>query len=113
MPVETGDPYRVSCFEEFWPDYVRLHRRPETQRWHAAATCSTGLLLGLGLVLESPLLLLAAPAINHLIAQASHRRFEKNRTLPFKNFAWHTRAELRMLRLVLTGRMQAEVRRWV
>ena len=106
------DPYAVSSFEAFWPHYVRLHQRPETHRWHAVATCSSLLFIGLGLALENPFLLVLGPLADFSIAQSSHRRFEKNRTLPWKNLLWHTRAELRMFRLVFTGRMQAEVLRW-
>ena len=107
----SPDPYAVPTFEEFWPHYVRLHRRPETQALHAVATLSCVSLLGAALVLRQPLLAVAAPLVDYAIAQASHRLFEKNRTTPWKRQLWHTRAELRMLRLVLTGRMRREVAR--
>ncbi len=51
------------------------------------------------------------PLVDYAIAQSSHRLFEKNRTLPWKNTVWHTRAELRMFRLTFTGRMSREVAR--
>jgi hypothetical protein len=35
--------------------------------------------------------------------------FEKNRMSPWKNNAWHARAELRMFRLTVTGKMEREV----
>jgi len=57
-------------------------------------------------MLRRPALLLAAPLADYLISQASHRLFEKNRTSPWKNNAWHTRAELRMFRLTVTGKME-------
>lgn len=104
----TADPYSVRPFEEFWPHYVRLHRRPETQAMHAAATLSCVALLGAAVVFRSPILAVCAPLVDYAIAQASHRLFEENRTTPWKNQLWHTRAELRMLRLVLTGRMRSE-----
>jgi hypothetical protein len=104
-------PYDVTTFEEFWPHYVRLHARPETQALHAVATLTCMTLLGAAVVLKNPLLALAAPLADYAIAQTSHRVFEANRTTPWKNQIWHTRAELRMLRLVLTGRMAAEVAR--
>ena len=104
-------PYDAGSFEALWPHYVRLHTRPGTQQMHAAATLSCIALLASGLALHQPLLLLAAPLVNFAIAQASHRAFEQNRTTPWKNQLWHTRAELRMLGLVLTGRMAEEVDR--
>lgn len=70
-----------------------------------------GSLLGAGVLTRTPALVLLAPLVDFAIAQASHRLFEENRTTPWKNQVWHTRAELRMLRLVLTGRMRGEVAR--
>lgn len=107
----TRDPYDVRTFEEFWPYYVRLHTKPETQILHAAASLACIGLLGTALVLRNPVFAMAAPLVDYAIAQASHRVFEKNVTMPWKNTLWHTRAELRMLRLVLSGRMRAEVAR--
>lgn len=107
----SADLYAVGSFEEFWPHYVRLHTRPETHALHAMATLSCLVLLGAAVVLRQPLLALAAPLADYAIAQVSHRRFERNKTTPWKNQIWHTRAELRMLSLVLSGRMRREVAR--
>lgn len=103
--------YDVGSFEEFWPHYVRLHTRRETQLAHAAATVTFAALAALAIARRRPALLLLAPIADHAIAQASHHRFEKNVTTPWRNPRWHARAELRMLHLVLTGRMGDEVRR--
>lgn len=105
------DPYAVESFEEFWPHYVGLHSRPETQRLHAVATLTFGALVIGGIVTRRPALIFLAPLADYAIAQTSHRVFEKNVTTPWKNHAWHARAELRMLRLVLTGKMAKEVAR--
>lgn len=109
--MTTVDPYAVQTFEEFWPHYVRLHTRRETQALHAVATLSCIALLGAAVLMRNPLLAVAAPLADYAIAQTSHRFFEANRTTPWKNQLWHTRAELRMLRLVLAGRMPGEVAR--
>jgi hypothetical protein len=100
----NAEPYAVSSFEEFWPHYVALHTRRATQVAHAAATLSCLALLAAAAVLRQPILAVAGPVVDYAIAQASHRMFEGNRTTPWKNQVWHTRAELRMLRLVVTGR---------
>jgi hypothetical protein len=109
--VSADAAYAVRTFAEFWPHYVRLHTRRATHVSHAAATLSSLGLLGAAAVLRQPLLAIAAPVVDYAIAQAGHRLFERNRTTPWRNQVWHTRAELRMLRLVLTGRMHAEVER--
>ena len=103
--------YDVRTFEEFWPHYVRLHTRPETQRLHAVASLSCIALLGAAVATKNPLFLVLAPLADYGVAQISHRLYEKNRTTPWRKQTWHTRAELRMLRLVLAGRMRAEVAR--
>jgi hypothetical protein len=103
------DAYAVHAFEDFWPHYVRLHTRPETHALHAVATLSCLGLLGAAAITRQPVLAVMAPLVDFAVAQASHRIFEENVTTPWKNQLWHTRAELRMLRLVLTGRMGAEV----
>ena len=105
------DPYAAGSFEEFWPHYVRMHARPETQALHAVATLSAIALAGAAVVTRRPLLALAAPLADYAIAQSSHRIFEKNATKPWRATAWHARAELRMLRLVLSRQMRAEVER--
>jgi hypothetical protein len=105
------DPYAVTRFEDFWPHYVRLHSKPETQWMHAAATTTSTVLFALAISRKSLFLAAIAPLANHLIAQTSHRLFEKNKSTPWKNQIWHTRAEFKMLKLVLTGKMAAEVDR--
>ncbi len=98
------DPYASRSFEEFWPHYLALHSRRETQIAHTLATASCAALLAAGVVTRRPLLIALAPLVDHAIAQASHRLFEKNRTTPWKNPLWHARAELRLARRVLGGR---------
>jgi len=105
----SADPYAVATFEAFWPHYVALHTRPATHMLHAVATLSCLGLLGAAVIMRQPLLALAAPLVDYAVAQTSHRLFEANRTTPWKSPLWHARAELRMLRLVLTGRMAREV----
>lgn len=101
----------AETFEAFWPAYVRLHARPETQLAHLAGTLSCGALLVAALVTRSVALAALAPLVDYLLAQGSHRLVERNRTTPWKHPAFHARAELRMARLVLAGRMAEETRR--
>ena len=102
-------PYDVQSFEDFWPHYVRMHTRPQTHVLHALGTFSAASFAALAIARRQPLFLLAAPLADYVLSQASHRLFEGNVTSPWKNHAWHARAELRMLRLVMSGRMRGEV----
>lgn len=111
MSAADSDPYASRSFEEFWPHYVRLHARRETQEIHAIATLACGACVVLGLALRRPGMLLVGPAIDHLLAQASHRVYERNSTKPWRHPWWHARAELRMFRLVVAGKMADEVSR--
>lgn len=111
VSAEQADPYASATFDDFWPHYVRLHSRPETQWLHAIATTSSMLLWIAAIRKRSLALAILAPLADYAIAQTSHRLFEANATTPYKNPLWHTRAELRMLRLVLTSKMAAEVAR--
>ena len=104
LPDRSDDPYASRSFEEFWPHYLAMHSKRETQVAHAVATASCAALIAAGLVTRRPVLVALAPLVDHAIAQASHRLFEKNRTMPWKNPLWHARAELRLARRVLTGR---------
>ena len=105
------NPYHVKTFEEFWPWYVRMHSRPVTQLLHALATAVAAALLAAAIGFRQPLLALAAPLADHLIAQLAHRLFQGNATQPWRCLHWHLRAELRMFRLVAGGRMRAETLR--
>jgi hypothetical protein len=101
--------YAVHGFEQFWPHYVRMHTRPQTQALHAAGSLGCIGLLAAAVLTRHPTLALLGPLVDYTLSQASHRLGEGNRTTPWRNPLWHTRAELRMLGLVLRGRMRAEV----
>ena len=103
--------YALQSFEEFWPHYVRLHRRRETHLFHAAGSLACLGILAAAMLMGRPALAILGPFVDYGVAQASHRVYERNRTMPWRNPLWHTRAEFRMLRLVLTGRMRSEVAR--
>src|SRR5207253_1992726 len=79
------NPYRVAGFEEFWPWYVRMHSRPATQLLHALATAVAGTLLLSAIALRQPLLAVAAPAADYLIAQLAHRLWQRNATRPWRH----------------------------
>jgi hypothetical protein len=105
------DIYAVSGFEDFWPHYARLHASPLTQKLHAVATTTSVSLLALGLVLRQPFVAVLGPIIAYTIDQLAHRMHQRIVTTPSRNPLWHLRAELRMYRLVLSGRMGDEVAR--
>jgi hypothetical protein len=96
---------RIQTYKEFWPVYLKEHRKRATRRWHALGT-SLGLLLALtalftGHALWIPLALVPAYAI----AWYSHFFVEGNRPATFKYPVWSFLSDFRMLYWMLTGRL--------
>ncbi len=92
--------YDADNFEEFWEHYQDLHASPSVRVAHAVGTSSALLLLVRGALRRSPLTMLAAPVVDYVIAQASHR-LEGEKTQPLRRPLWHARAELRLFRSTL------------
>jgi hypothetical protein len=101
---------RYASFEEFWPFYVSQHRDATNRTLHFVGTSLVLVCLALG-VLVDPLLLLAAPFCGYGFAWVGHFFFEKNRPATFRYPLWSLRADFRMYRLMLLGRMRPELER--
>ena len=102
---------RLKSFAEFWPFYVREHRRRATRFWHFCGS-SLALLVVVGaLAMRYWLLLLAAPVCGYAFAWLSHWLVEKNRPATFAYPLWSLAADFKMWWLIATGRMGAETRR--
>ena len=96
----TNALYAATTFEEFWDIYQEIHAGRGTRLAHAAGTASAIGLLALAVARRSTKLAIAAPLVDHAIAQLSHRR-EGQHTEPFRRPLWHARAELRLFRSTL------------
>jgi hypothetical protein len=103
--------YDAPDFESFWRAYVMAHRSPATQRAHAVATTLMLACVAQGVRTRRLRWFALAPLVDYVIAQSSHRVVEHNRTQPWRDTPRHLRAELRMWRYTLTGRMAREVER--
>lgn len=101
---------RLSSYEEFWPYYVSEHMVPTTRRLHVFGTTLVLAFL-VAAVLLDPLWLLAAPLAGYTFAWVGHFFFEHNRPATFTYPLWSLRADFRMFRLTLLGRMGPELRR--
>ena len=107
--MSDGDDFK--SFEDFWPFYVRQHADPLTRQLHvsgtlAALVCATG-----GLLTRKRWLLAAAPVIGYGAAWSSHFFVEKNKPATFEHPLWSLRGDMRMVRLTLSGKMDAEAKR--
>ena len=98
---------QFESFEEFWPYYVSQHSNATCRALHF-----TGTTLAFACVAASPLappLLLAAPVVGYGMSWVGHFVFEKNKPATFGHFWWSFRGDMRMWRLIASGRMAPEL----
>jgi hypothetical protein len=107
-PSGTTPPFQ--SFEDFWPFYLGEHRHPVSRALHYCGTTAGTLTVLLALVGKHPLLVPLALLVGYGSAWIGHFVFEKNRPASFKHPLWSLRADYRMLRLFLTGRLDQEFR---
>lgn len=102
-----ADP-RLNSFEDFWPYYVSQHQNPINRKLHFAGTT-----LAMGCLAMAPFhpgALLAAPVAGYGLAWIGHFAFERNKPATWggaKAAVYSLRGDLRMWRLMLTGKMDA------
>jgi hypothetical protein len=102
----NDDRAEPGSFEEFWPYYVSQHLDARCRWLHFAGTA-----MALGCVAASPMFppaLLAAPVVGYGMSWIGHFAFERNRPASWyslRHFAWSFRGDMRMFRLMLTGKM--------
>jgi len=100
---------RCRSFEEFWPFYLREHRRPATRALHYAGTTLVVALAAAAAVTRSWELLLLLPVAGYAFAWTAHFAVERNRPATFAYPLWSLRADFRMWRLWVTGRLGREL----
>ena len=101
---------RLTTFAEFWPYYVSEHWKPATRALHFAGTALVLASLALA-ALASVWWLAAAPLFGYAFAWVGHFFVERNRPATFTYPWWSLRADFRMFRLMLLGRMGPEIER--
>jgi fatty-acid peroxygenase len=104
-------PHRFASFGDFWRHYLLEHRSPLNRSLHLLGTGAALTLIAYALRRRRYRLLLLAPLVGYLPAWFGHFLVERNRPATFGNPLWSLRADLRMMRLAATGRLDAEVKR--
>lgn len=100
---------RFERFDDFWPFYLREHARAGTRLLHYAGTTSVVLIAAVAVATRSWWLLLGVPVAGYGFAWLSHYAVERNRPATFTHPLWSLRADFRMWRLWLTGRLGGEL----
>jgi hypothetical protein len=99
-------------FEDFWPFYVREHRKPATRALHFIGTHLALAALVFSVLTLSRAWLFAVPLLGYGPAWIGHFLFEKNRPATLVHPLWSFRGDMRMIWLTWTGRMDGEVARF-
>ncbi len=102
---------RYTSFRDFWPHYLREHRRPATRRLHYAGTALVVGLAAAAAATRDWRLLAAVPVAGYGFAWFSHAAVERNRPATFTHPLWSLAADFRMAWLWSTGRLDRELER--
>ena len=102
---------RYRSFAEFWPFYVAEHSRHATRVLHLIGTTAGVILLIYLIVIGKWFLFPLALIPGYGCAWLGHFLIEKNRPATFKYPLWSFVGDYKMIALMLTGRMNSEVKR--
>ena len=97
-----------SSFVEFWPEYLRAHRKGSTRLCHYIATVVGACVGFYGIFTFQPLVFMVGILAGYVIAVSSHYVFEGRKPLVLRNPVWGAISDLRMFALALAGRLAAE-----
>jgi len=102
-----------NSFSDFWPHYVREHSRPATRALHFFGTIAALFCLVAFLSWGKWWLFPLAFIPGYGAAWIGHFFIEKNRPATFKHPLWSFIGDYKMVGLMISGKMRAEVERTV
>ena len=102
---------RLKSFDEFWPYYVREHSSAGCRSLHFIGSTIGLICLGTTVVTGNLWLILLGLFLGYSFAWVGHFVIERNRPATFQYPLWSFQADWKMWRLMLMGKMKAEVRR--
>lgn len=98
-------------FDQFWPHYVKEHSHAETRALHAVGTTASIACAFAFIVKRQWKFLPLALVPGYAAAWIGHFFVEKNKPATFDYPLWSLRGDYKMLRLMLVGKMEAEIER--
>lgn len=106
MPEQT-----FNSFADFWPHYVAEHSKPTNRLLHLLGTAA-GIALAVYFIASGRWWLFFLGLIpGYGAAWIGHFFIEKNRPATFQHPLWSFMSDYKMIWMMLTGRMDAEVKR--
>jgi len=102
---------RIKNFEEFWPYYAREHRAAGCRLLHFIGSSLGVICLVSTFVTGNLWFIPLGLALGYGFAWTGHFFIEHNKPATFQYPLWSFRADWRMWRLMLLGRMREEVER--
>lgn len=102
----------IRSFGDFWPVYVRAHARERTRLLHAIGSVLAVVMLGVAFAVNL-WFLIAVPIVGYAFAWYAHFFIEKNRPATFQHPLYSLLADYRMTFLMMAGRMDQEVARYL
>lgn len=99
-------------YEEFWPFYLSQHSKHSTRRWHFVGTSFVFVFIITAFITMNFWLVLLAPVTAYAFAWFSHFFIEGNKPATFGHPVWSLRADFRMYRLTLLGKLEKELEKY-
>ena len=100
-----------NSFAEFWPHYISEHSRPGTRLLHLIGTTIAIATIVYFIAVERWWLFPLALIPGYGAAWIGHFFVEKNKPATFQHPLWSFMGDYKMIWMILTGRIGAEVQR--
>ena len=99
-------------YETFWPFYLSQHSKRSTRRWHFVGTSFVFVFILAAFITMNFWFILLAPVTAYAFAWFSHFFIEGNKPATFGHPIWSLRADFRMYRLILFGKLDKELEKF-